>query len=164
MSICTHNNKSVAILAQAMAAALTRTPPATRDAREFFRLCAALCARGQLADALPSSAIVMASSTQIRYPSTAFPRSTAFAPAPTQRDVLRHARCLFLHGKEGNEKHQVLEEARIAALYKKGDPEKPENYRPLSFLNTLFKLMAAIMKRRTEDEVEHVMGETQFVS
>ena len=55
-----------------------------------------------------------------------------------------------------------MEEARIAALYKKGDPEKPENYRPLSLLNTLFKLMAAMMKRRIEDEVEHVMGETQF--
>ena len=55
-----------------------------------------------------------------------------------------------------------MEEARIAALYKKGDPEKPENYRPLSLLNTLFKLLAAMMKRRIEAEVEHTMGGTQI--
>ena len=57
---------------------------------------------------------------------------------------------------------EKMEGVRIAALYKKGDMEKPENYRPLSLLNTLFKTLAAIMKARIEEEVEDQLGETQF--
>ena len=55
-----------------------------------------------------------------------------------------------------------MQEARIAAIYKKGNPEEPENYRPLSLLNTLFKVMAAIIKNRVEGELEKQIGETQF--
>ena len=55
-----------------------------------------------------------------------------------------------------------MEEARVAAMYKKGDPEDPENYRPLSLLNTLSKTLAAIIKNKIEKEVEDQIGETQF--
>ena len=55
-----------------------------------------------------------------------------------------------------------LEEARVAALYKKGDPECPENYRPLSLLNTLFKALAAMLKARIEGAVDHCIGQEQF--
>ena len=58
--------------------------------------------------------------------------------------------------------HKTMEEARVAALYKKGDPENLENYRPLSLLDTFFKVMAAMMKARIEQHVEQQLGNTQF--
>ena len=33
--------------------------------------------------------------------------------------------------------------ARVVSLYKKGDPEKQENYRPINLLNTFYKIIAA---------------------
>ena len=37
--------------------------------------------------------------------------------------------------------------------------EAPDNYRPLSLLSTLFKLVAAMMNNRLEDEFEAQLGE-----
>ena len=35
--------------------------------------------------------------------------------------------------------------ARVASLYKKGNPEMIENYRPISLLNTFYKILAAAL-------------------
>ena len=32
--------------------------------------------------------------------------------------------------------------ARVVSLYKKGDPEKQENYRPISLLSSFYKIFA----------------------
>ena len=36
--------------------------------------------------------------------------------------------------------------ARIVSLFKKGNHTLPENYRPISLLNTIYKLKAAFLK------------------
>ena len=38
--------------------------------------------------------------------------------------------------------------ARVVLIFKKGDSNKFENYRPISLLNTLYKIFAAILQRR----------------
>jgi len=57
---------------------------------------------------------------------------------------------------------EEMDQARVAAIYKKGDPEAPGNYRPISLLNTLIKLMLAILKKRIESNVENQIGNNQF--
>ena len=52
-----------------------------------------------------------------------------------------------------------MEEARVAAMYKKGDPENPSNYRPLSLLNTMFKVMASVIKNRVEAELDEMRND-----
>ena len=41
-----------------------------------------------------------------------------------------------------------LTTAKIAALFKKGDYTNPENYRPISLLNTIYKVMARALRDR----------------
>jgi len=55
-----------------------------------------------------------------------------------------------------------LLQSRVASLYKKGDPQEPGNYRPISLLNAFLKILAAIVKKRIEPGVEHVLSDTQF--
>ena len=55
-----------------------------------------------------------------------------------------------------------MEGAEIALLCQKGDPEIPENYRPLSFLNTLFKFSVVMMRMRIGNEVKNDIAQTQF--
>ena len=47
-----------------------------------------------------------------------------------------------------------MEEARVASLYKKGDPRQQDNYRPISLLNTFYKVIAAVIKMRLEEGLE----------
>ena len=35
--------------------------------------------------------------------------------------------------------------ARIVSIYKKGDTEKPENYRPIALLQSLYKIYASLL-------------------
>ena len=37
--------------------------------------------------------------------------------------------------------------AQIASIYKKGDPHNPENCRPISLLNTSYKMVAYILRK-----------------
>jgi hypothetical protein len=57
--------------------------------------------------------------------------------------------------------HEILH-ARVASLYKKGDPNKQENYRPISLLNSFYKIIAAVIKKRLEEVVEERLMSTQF--
>ena len=56
----------------------------------------------------------------------------------------------------------ALKEARIALIYKKGDTEKLENYRPIALLNTIYKLYASILKQRLETGLDAWLQKTQF--
>ena len=46
-----------------------------------------------------------------------------------------------------------LLQSRVASLYKKGDPQEPGNYRPISLLNAFLKILAVIVKKRIEPGV-----------
>ena len=44
--------------------------------------------------------------------------------------------------------HKTMNEANLAIIYKKGNPELPQNYRPKALLNIAYKLLAIIILRR----------------
>ena len=44
--------------------------------------------------------------------------------------------------------------ARVVLIYKKGDTNLCQNYRPISLLNTMYKIIAAAIQRRIEEGVE----------
>ena len=52
--------------------------------------------------------------------------------------------------------------AKVASLYKKGDPNKQENYRPISLLNSFYKIIAAVIKGRLEAVVDKNLMATQY--
>lgn len=52
--------------------------------------------------------------------------------------------------------------ARVVSLYKTGDPEKQENYRPISLLNTFYKIIAAALQRRLAGTLDHLLMKTQY--
>ena len=51
---------------------------------------------------------------------------------------------------------------RLPKYTKKGPPEDPANYRPISLLNPPDKIMAAILKRRIEQGTEAHLQRTQY--
>ena len=53
-------------------------------------------------------------------------------------------------------------EAKVASLYKKGDPDNLENYRPISLLNSFYKVIAMILKGRIEAALEDRLMKTQY--
>ena len=53
-------------------------------------------------------------------------------------------------------------QALVASLYKKGDPRNLENYRPISLLNALYKIIAGILQTRIEEGVDYELQATQF--
>lgn len=44
--------------------------------------------------------------------------------------------------------------ARVVMIYKKGDTSSYENYTPISLLNSIYKLIAAILQRRIAKGVD----------
>ena len=52
--------------------------------------------------------------------------------------------------------------ARVVSIYKKGDTSKMENYRPISLLNSIYKIYAAIIQRRLADAIDDRLQKTQF--
>ena len=53
-------------------------------------------------------------------------------------------------------------QARVVMLYKKGDTSKLENFRPISLLNSLYKMFAAILLRRLADKLDRHLQKTQY--
>lgn len=45
--------------------------------------------------------------------------------------------------------------ARVVLIYKAGDPKKPENYRPISVLNSDYKLLTAVIASLVRKELPH---------
>ena len=52
--------------------------------------------------------------------------------------------------------------ARVVLIFKKGDTNKFDNYRPISLLNTLYKLFAAILQRRISETLDKHVQHTQY--
>ena len=52
--------------------------------------------------------------------------------------------------------------ARVVLIYKKGDTSKWENYRPISLLNTIYKLYAAIVHNRLATVIDPYLQKTQY--
>ena len=52
--------------------------------------------------------------------------------------------------------------ARVVLIYKKGDTSKYENYRPISLLNSMYKIFAAIVQKRLAKTLDKHLQKTQF--
>ena len=52
--------------------------------------------------------------------------------------------------------------ARVVHLYKKGNTSDMANYRPISLLNTMYKLFAAIVQTRLANGIDARMHRTQY--
>jgi len=52
--------------------------------------------------------------------------------------------------------------AFVASIYKKGDPKKQENYRPISLLNSFYKIYAALVQARLAQTIDRALQETQY--
>ena len=50
----------------------------------------------------------------------------------------------------------------VVVIFKEGDSSKFENYRPISLLNTTYKIMAAMIKSRIEEVIDPFLQDTQF--
>ena len=72
--------------------------------------------------------------------------------------LLLHYNDILLHGKY----YDSLSLANIASIFKKGDPAKLENYRPIALLQILYKILAALLKYRLVDGVDPWLLKTQF--
>ena len=55
-----------------------------------------------------------------------------------------------------------FEKADVITLYKKGNVADPSNYRPISLLDTLYKIYAALIKNRLLQGLEERIWKTQF--
>jgi len=52
--------------------------------------------------------------------------------------------------------------AFVASIYKKGDPKKQENYRPISLLNAFYKIYAALIQTRLAQTIDRALQKTQY--
>ena len=63
------------------------------------------------------------------------------------------------------EKEEVPEEillARVVLIFKKGNANDLGNYRPISLLNSVYKILAAIIQQRLERKLDEKLQKTQF--
>jgi uncharacterized protein YbaP (TraB family) len=63
------------------------------------------------------------------------------------------------------EKEEIPEEilqARIVLIFKKGDSSNLGNYRPISLLNSIYKIVAAIIQKRLADTIDPYLQTTQY--
>ena len=54
------------------------------------------------------------------------------------------------------------DKAVVVAIFKKGDRLDPSNYRPISLLDTCYKLYARVLQRRIADAVDDSIRKTQY--
>jgi len=52
--------------------------------------------------------------------------------------------------------------ARVVLIFKKGDTANLKNYRPISLLNAIYKLLAAMIQVSLADKMEGVLQKTQY--
>ena len=57
---------------------------------------------------------------------------------------------------------ELWEAGEIIALYKKHNPSKPENYRPIMLLDTMYKIYTRLIANRLSDAVGPYLRNTQF--
>ena len=52
--------------------------------------------------------------------------------------------------------------ARVVPIYKKGDTDDPKNYRPISLLNSFYKLYMILIRQRLQVVLEDTLTKTQY--
>ena len=52
--------------------------------------------------------------------------------------------------------------AQVVSIFKKGDTQNIANYRPISLLNAIYKIYAAIIRKRLADIIDPYISKTQF--
>jgi len=52
--------------------------------------------------------------------------------------------------------------AQVVSIFKKGNTDQISNYRPISLLNIIYKLFAAILQKRLADQIDPFVSESQF--
>ena len=52
--------------------------------------------------------------------------------------------------------------AKVIMIFKKGDSKDLTNYRPISLLNSIYKLYASMIKRRLTSKLEPYLSKTQY--
>ena len=57
---------------------------------------------------------------------------------------------------------ETLNLARIASIYKKGDSANLANYRPIALLQTIYKVVAALIKERVDAGLDGIITKTQY--
>ena len=72
--------------------------------------------------------------------------------------LLRSYNNILLHNKY----YDSLNLANIASIFKKGDPSKFANYRPIALLQTFYKLLASMLKQRLAAGLEPWLHKTQY--
>eukprot|EP00975_Prorocentrum_lima_P000900 188648-Prorocentrum_lima.AAC.1 len=55
-----------------------------------------------------------------------------------------------------------ITKARVVLIYKKGDSNKFENYRPISLLSTMYKLYALLLRVRLQTTLDKQLHPTQY--
>ena len=63
---------------------------------------------------------------------------------------------------EEEELFEEMNQADLAAIYKKGKTEQPENYRPIALLNIGDKLMASMIQKRLAEAMDDRIDPAQF--
>ena len=52
--------------------------------------------------------------------------------------------------------------ARVVPIYKKGDTDNAANYRPVSFVSSIYKVYMAMIRRRMQNALEQKLSSTQL--
>ena len=52
--------------------------------------------------------------------------------------------------------------ARVAPIFKKGDTDVASNYRPISLLNSVYKVYMMMIRTRMQNSIEHLLTRTQY--
>ncbi len=61
-----------------------------------------------------------------------------------------------------DELESCLEVAAVASIYKKGDSSNLANYRPISLLQSVYKVIAALIKERIDAGIDQWITKTQY--
>ena len=52
--------------------------------------------------------------------------------------------------------------AKVATIYKKGETNRAENYRPISLLSGFYKIYMMLIRKRIQEEVEDIVSKAQY--
>ena len=58
--------------------------------------------------------------------------------------------------------HDSMNEANLAIIFKKGNPELPQNYRPIALLNIAYKILAMIILKRIVPHIDDRTDKSQY--
>ena len=77
-------------------------------------------------------------------------------------EVLRYV--LEVLNEWWNETHVPEEQlrSRLVLIFKKGDTSKLNNYRPISLLNSMYKIFTAVLQKRMSEKLDPFLQKTQY--